>query len=201
MDRLTACDKTAINGHYSVRKGCANEARTRSRGVTSHTSIFSRRHSHYFGNSARLYATSSTHNPAVYREALRHAHGTANLERWRPVDELNESDTVNMDSSVAIHAGFPNPATERTSQPLSLDKLLIRHPSSTYFFRIRGHHWHDHGVFDGDIAVIDRAITPHKHDLVVWWQESGEFMLSLFTRSTQQNIWGTVAAIIHPRGT
>lgn len=100
-------------------------------------------------------------------------------------------------TDIAVHAGFPNPAAERSGNPLSLDKLLIRHPSSTYFFRIRGHHWHRYGVFDGDLAVIDRAITPRESDLVVWWQESGEFALSRFMRAEHQPLWGTVTAIIH----
>jgi SOS-response transcriptional repressor LexA len=100
-------------------------------------------------------------------------------------------------TSISVHAGFPNPAAERTGAPLSLDRLLIRHPSSTYFFRIRGHNWHHYGVFDGDLAIIDRAITPREHDLVVWWQESGEFVLSPFKRAARQNTWGTITAIIH----
>lgn len=100
-------------------------------------------------------------------------------------------------TDIAVHAGFPNPAAERSGSPLSLDKLLVRHPSSTYFFRIRGHIWHRYGVFDGDLAVIDRAVTPRETDLVVWWQTSGEFALSRFTQTDRQSLWGTVTAIIH----
>ena len=121
------------------------------------------------------------------------------------MDELNEdggtraySASSHTGTSVAVHAGFPNPAAERSGIPLSLDKLLVKHPSSTYFFRIRGHNWHRYGVFDGDLAVIDRAITPREQDLVVWWQESGEFAVSRFDRSARQNTWGTITAIIHP---
>jgi len=101
-------------------------------------------------------------------------------------------------TSVAVHAGFPNPAAERSGTPLSLDKLLVRSPLSTFFFRIRGHHWHRYGVFDGDIAVIDRAPTPREQALVVWWDESGEFALGPFVRGTRQDVWGSVTAIIHP---
>ena len=100
-------------------------------------------------------------------------------------------------TSVAVHAGFPNPAAERAGIPLSLDKLLIKHPSSTYFFRIRGHNWHHYGVFDGDIAVIDRALTPRERELVIWWQEGSEFVLTPFEHASHQNTWGTVTAIIH----
>lgn len=100
-------------------------------------------------------------------------------------------------TSIQVHAGFPNPAAERSGAPLSLDKLLVRHPSSTYFFRIRGHTWHRWGVFDGDIAIIDRAIQPRERELVIWWQESGEFTLSPFDRIEQQPVWGTITAIIH----
>lgn len=114
-----------------------------------------------------------------------------------PYDTNLEANTET-GTSVAIHAGFPNPAAERTGSPLSLDKLLVRHPSSTYFFRIRGHSWHDQGVFDGDIAIIDRALSPHERQLVVWWQPSGEFALSRFDHATHQHIWGTITAIIHP---
>lgn len=107
-------------------------------------------------------------------------------------------------TSVAVHAGFPNPAAERTGSPLSLDKLLVRHPSSTYFFRIRGHSWHQWGVFDGDIAVIDRALSPRDRELVIWWQPDGAFALSPFdravARASSQSIWGAIIAVIHPFG-
>lgn len=102
-------------------------------------------------------------------------------------------------TSVSMHAGFPNPAADRHGAPLSLDRLLITHPSSTYFFRLRGHQWEEQGIFDGDIAIIDKALTPHAQDLVVWWQDGGEFYLTRFNRAKKQNIWGVVSSIIHPR--
>jgi SOS-response transcriptional repressor LexA len=108
------------------------------------------------------------------------------------------SDGKDTGTSVTVHAGFPNPAAERTGAPLSLDKLLVRHPSSTYFFRIRGHNWYRYGVFDGDLAIIDRVIPPQGGKLVVWWQESGDFMLSTYEKALRQNVWGTITAIIHP---
>lgn len=119
--------------------------------------------------------------------------------RYEPENDAHAYDaSKDTGTSVQVHSGFPNPAAERQGAPLSLDKLLIKHPSSTYFFRVRGHSWHRYGVFDGDLAIIDRALTPRNSELVVWWQESGEFMLSPFQRSDRQNIWGTITAIVHP---
>lgn len=108
------------------------------------------------------------------------------------------SETLAGRDGVSVHAGFPNPAADRRDTPLSLDRLLITHPSSTYIFRIRGHHWQRYGIFDGDIALIDRSLSPLDRDLVVWWQESGEFCLSRLSQIEQQTIWGVISAIVHP---
>ncbi len=100
-------------------------------------------------------------------------------------------------TGVSLHAGFPNPAADvNSSAPLSLDKLLIRHPSSTYLFRVRGDDWQDEGIFDGDIALIDRAIVPRGHDLVIGWQDDN-FAFSRYGKGRMPNPWGTVTTIIH----
>lgn len=119
-----------------------------------------------------------------------------------PLD-IPEADMARLEgTAVGVHAGFPNPAADRAERPLSLDKLLIRHPNSTYFFRIRGHHWWRHGVFDGDLVLVDRALSPRvDHDLIVWWEESGEFALSRFNRLEPAPVWGTVTAVVHSFGT
>lgn len=104
-------------------------------------------------------------------------------------------------SGVAVHAGFPNPAADRGGNaPLSLDRLLIKHPVSTYFFRIRGHSWHRYGVFDGDLAIIDRALNPRDNELVVWWDEAGAFHLSDRKTADPSNLWGTLTAVVHSFG-
>jgi SOS-response transcriptional repressor LexA len=119
------------------------------------------------------------------------------MDTLEPADSGAYMGSRQTGTTVSVHAGFPNPAAERTGAPLSLDKLLVHHPSSTYFFRVRGHSWNRYGVFDGDLAVIDRALTPQGRALVVWWQESGEFAVSPFDRVSEQNTWGTITAIIH----
>lgn len=111
-------------------------------------------------------------------------------------EHLAESGT----DGVSVHSGFPNPAADRRGQgqvtTLDFNRLLIQNPSSTYCFRIRGHGHEDRGIFDGDIAVIDRACSPHTSDLILYWRDS-TFALSPYNQAARQECWGVVTAIIH----
>lgn len=100
---------------------------------------------------------------------------------------------------VSVHAGFPNPAADKSLQTLDFNQLLVQHGASTYMFRVRGNEWQGAGVFDGDIAVVDRALDPRKDDVVIWWDESrGEFAISQCTRMPKTgSCWGVVTATIH----
>ncbi|HYH75716.1 MAG TPA: S24 family peptidase [Candidatus Saccharimonadales bacterium] len=100
---------------------------------------------------------------------------------------------------VSVHAGFPNPATDQSLHSLDFNQLLIQHTASTYMFRIEGSQWEDAGVFDGDIAIVDRALDPRKTDTVVWWQDGPEaFAVSPYKQvPTGATVWGVVTASIH----
>ena len=114
---------------------------------------------------------------------------------------MDHSETVagsNVLQGVSIHAGFPNPAADRQGAPLKLDQLLIQHPSSTYVFRIVGSNWEGQGIFAGDLALIDRALSPRPDDLALTW-EAEHFVLTRFDKLPGIDPWGIVTAIIHPR--
>jgi SOS-response transcriptional repressor LexA len=101
--------------------------------------------------------------------------------------------------SVSIHAGFPNPAADKGSSSLDVHQLLIPRPASSYIFRIAGDQWQDMGIYDGDIAIIDRALGVRKADIVAWWNdEQGEFNLS-YSRDIpeQAQVFGVVTSTIH----
>lgn len=99
---------------------------------------------------------------------------------------------------VSIHAGFPNPAADHRSNNLDFNKMLVQHPSSTYCFRVQGKAHEDNGIFDGDVAVIDRALSPRPSDLVIYWQDD-TFVLCIYrTLRRPIEIWGVVTATIHP---
>lgn len=109
------------------------------------------------------------------------------------------SDEQEKPEGVSIHTGFPNPAIDGRLAALDLNQLLIRHAASTYMFRVRGHEWEGAGVFDGDIAIIDRALDPRKNDVVLWWSEGGgEFSISKHAAMPEQaTLWGVITATIH----
>jgi hypothetical protein len=100
---------------------------------------------------------------------------------------------------MSVHAGFPNPAADMSLGNLDINKLLITNVSSTYIFRVLGDGWEDMGIFDRDIAIIDRSLSAHKSDIVVWWgNDSEKFNISICSQVPEGiQIWGVITATIH----
>ena len=102
---------------------------------------------------------------------------------------------------VSVHAGFPNPAADRRRSgvqlSLDLNQHLIKRPSSSFLFRVAGHAWASDGVFDGDIAIIDRALPPRATDLVIIWQSSGFSLCRQRQLTLEDEPLGVVTSIIH----
>jgi len=102
-------------------------------------------------------------------------------------------------NGVSVHAGFPNPAADKSLGNLDIHQLLVQRPASTFLFRIAGSHWQELGIFDNDIAVVDRALDAHSNDLVIWWNDTtGEFSIShRSTMPVEATFWGVVTSTIH----
>ncbi len=102
---------------------------------------------------------------------------------------------------VSVHSGFPNPGAQRrgpnTQLALDLNRLLVQRPSSTYLFRVTGHIWADQGIYDGDVAVIDRAIQARATDLIITWRNGGQALCRQRQLTPEDQPWGVVTAIIH----
>jgi hypothetical protein len=112
--------------------------------------------------------------------------------------EFNYDDLAGGYENVAVHAGISGPTQRGRGNPLGLDVGALLDTSdsnSTYLFRISGHTWADQGVYDGDIAVIDRALTPNNSDLVISWQDSG-FSICRRHQLLHEEPLGVVTAII-----
>lgn len=69
--------------------------------------------------------------------------------------------------SSKVSAGFPSPADDYIEQGLNLDELLIKHPSATYLVKANGHSMIGAGIYDGDILIIDRAVTATTGDIII----------------------------------
>jgi DNA polymerase V len=73
-----------------------------------------------------------------------------------------------------VRAGFPSPADDFSVKRQDLNDLLITHPLATFFWRVSGKSMVDAGIDDGDLLVVNRAITPvHRHIVVA--QVDGDF--------------------------
>lgn len=98
---------------------------------------------------------------------------------------------------VSVHAGFPNAAEDHAGGALDFNALLVRHPSSTYCFRISGNGHEDRGIYNGDIAVIDRALKPRHDDLVISFSDE-DFIITYYRMLKPHNeMWGVVTSVIH----
>ena len=56
--------------------------------------------------------------------------------------------------------GFPSPADDYLDRPLDFNELLIRNPSATFAVRLVSESMTGAGLLPGDIAIVDRSISP-----------------------------------------
>lgn len=118
-----------------------------------------------------------------------------------------------------IYAGFPSPAQDYMDIALDLNEVLIKHPSATFFGRVKGNSLQDAGVDEGDILIIDKSIAASDGDMAVCFVD-GDFTLKFIQhdgngillipanrayepiRITEENdfqIWGIVTYTIKRR--
>ncbi len=75
-----------------------------------------------------------------------------------------------------VSAGFPSPADDYIDKHIDLNEYIIKHPSATFFVRVKGNSMENSGITDGDLVVVDRALVPSDNTIVVALLD-GEFTL------------------------
>ena len=116
-----------------------------------------------------------------------------------------------------IKAGFPSPAEDYLDKKLDLNEYLIKHPSSTFFVKVKGDSMVGAGINSGDILIVDRSLEPKDKRIVVACL-NGEFTvkrisktgdkLSLLSENPKYapieikngidfEVWGVVVHVIH----
>jgi DNA polymerase V len=86
-----------------------------------------------------------------------------------------------------ISAGFPSPADDFIDTAIDLNHELIKHPSSTFFGRVRGDSMKDIGIHNGDLLVIDKSLEPASGKVAVCYVD-GEFTVKSL-KIEKDNIW------------
>ncbi|MEZ4816098.1 MAG: translesion error-prone DNA polymerase V autoproteolytic subunit [Bdellovibrionota bacterium] len=84
-----------------------------------------------------------------------------------------------------VAAGFPSPADEYLDRHLSLDELLIKNKSSTFFVRVSGESMKNAGIFPGDLLVIDRSLKAQQGSIVLAIVD-GEFTIKRLQYSAEK---------------
>ena len=127
--------------------------------------------------------------PLPNRQVRRTARGLLSLTR--PNKELFYRQHALL--RYAVPAGFPSPADDYVEQRISLDEHLIQHRESTFFMRVAGDSMRGLGIFDGDLLVVDRAVTV-AHGCVVIAVLDGEFTVKQLLHTPE----GQVLRAAHP---
>ncbi|TXN47407.1 translesion error-prone DNA polymerase V autoproteolytic subunit [Methylobacterium sp. WL7] len=67
----------------------------------------------------------------------------------------------------AVRAGFPSPADDFVEEEIDLQRLLVVNRPATFLVRVAGDSMLLAHLHDGDLAVVDRSLTPRTGDVVV----------------------------------
>lgn len=116
-----------------------------------------------------------------------------------------------------VSAGFPSPADDYTDLKIDLNKTLIKHPSATFYVKVKGVSMSNAGIQDGDILIVDRSLEA-KNNCIAVCVIDGEFTVKRVSKVknelyllpenkeykpikiTEYNnfeIWGIVSYVIH----
>jgi DNA polymerase V len=100
---------------------------------------------------------------------------------------LSESEMALPYVDAGISAGFPSPALDFVDMTIDLNKHLIKHPSATFYGRVKGQSLKNAGITDGDLLVIDRSLHPVNGKIAVCYID-GEFTAKRISMS-QGELW------------
>ena len=84
-------------------------------------------------------------------------------------------------NTIKASAGFPSPAENYIEERLDLNKYLIKNIESTFFIRVSGDSMINVGIYNNDILVVDKAISPANNSIVVV-SLYGELLIKTFSK-------------------
>jgi len=81
-----------------------------------------------------------------------------------------------------VPADFPSPAADHIEAQISLDEVINIRAPHVYLVKISGESMQGAGIFDGDLAVVDRALEPAHDHIVVALLNNEPLCKRLFIR-------------------
>jgi DNA polymerase V len=119
-----------------------------------------------------------------------------------------------------VSAGFPSSAENYLEKALDLNDILVSHPASTFFIRVKGNSMINAGIKPNDILIVDRALSPTHNKIVIARindeltvkrvklegeklflvpdsTDASQFKPLEITQEMDFEIWGVVAFVIH----
>lgn len=87
------------------------------------------------------------------------------LESHSSLGIQNRTDMLTL--SRKIETGFPSPAGDHLEKALSLEDLIVRRPTSTFYVRVEGEAMESFGIHNRDILVIDRSLTAQNGSIII----------------------------------
>ena len=66
-----------------------------------------------------------------------------------------------------VGAGFPSPATDYIEDDLDLNTHLITDAPATFVIRVQGKSMQEVGIYDGDLLIVDKSISPKNFSTVI----------------------------------
>ena len=84
------------------------------------------------------------------------------------VYRLSESDELSLPVySSQVSAGFPSPADDYLEGRLDLNAHLIQNKEATFIVRASGDSMQGAGIFDHDLLLVDRSLTPVSGNVII----------------------------------
>ncbi len=117
----------------------------------------------------------------------------------------------------AVSAGSPSPADDCIETALDLNEYFIKHPTATFFVRVTGDSMIKANIYDRDVLIVDRSLTPKQNDIVIavlngeltvkrlkiesdviyLLPENPDYPPIKVTQSMSFTVWGVVTTVIH----
>lgn len=104
------------------------------------------------------------------------------LPLMQPVPIAEVSPGLRLRIIGAAGAGFPSPAQDWADDAISLVELLRLDRAASFIFRISGASMFDAGIYDNDVVVVDRDVTPTNGHIVIAIVDGGFVVRQLAVR-------------------